>query len=112
MNQVLLTGRVATEPKQLGSKTPACCFRVAVKKITRNDTESKAEFFPVIAWAGLAEACQKYLTLGREISVNGRLRTRSYSKGNETRWITEIVADKVEFMGSKREPSTQMAAAN
>jgi single-strand DNA-binding protein len=107
MNQILLTGRVATEPRFSDSKTPICSFRIAVRRSTKAGEDTKTDFFTVVGFGGMADICHKYLTLGREVSVGGRLRNRSYVKDEATHWVTEIVADKVEFLGAKRRDSQE-----
>lgn len=105
MNHVTLIGRVATEPRELGDKKQLCTFRLAVKRSVKNGEDNKADFFTVVTWLGLAGVCKQYLDIGREVSVQGRLRNRSYVKDNETHWVTEVVAEKVEFIGARKRTS-------
>lgn len=106
MNQVLLTGRIATAPKLIDSPSSShrlCTFRLAVKRTfkTKATEEVKSEFFSITTWGGVADACHKYLDVGREVTIGGRLRAHSYTNADGKHWVTEIVAERVEFMGRK-----------
>ena len=62
---------------------------------------------PVVTWRVLAENCAKFLSKGRKVGVSGRIQTRSYDAQNgERRYVTEIVADDVEFLSPKGEGGT------
>lgn len=105
MNKVILTGRLAADPE---SRTTAngvatCTFRLAVQRRFANaQGVREADFLPVIAWKQLAEICTKYLAKGRMVAVEGSIQTRSYdAQDGSKRYVTEIVADNVEFLGSK-----------
>jgi len=52
-------------------------------------------------WGKQAENCEKYLSKGGQVYVEGRLRTSSYEKEGQKHWSTEIVADQVQFLGRK-----------
>jgi single-strand DNA-binding protein len=64
----------------------------------------------VVAWGKLAEFCQQYVTKGRQVYVEGSLRTRTYDdeKGNR-RYFTEIRALTIQLLG-RREETTEAAA--
>ena len=103
MNQVVMAGRLASAPKRFRNEnSQLCTFRIAVKGNYKTGAEAKTDFFPIITWGGLAEACNNHLSMGREVTVNGRLRNRSFTHEGKKYWVTEIIAEKVEFMGSRR----------
>ena len=67
------------------------------------DGEREADFLPVIVWRGQADNCYKYLKKGSKAAVCGSIQTRSYDGSDGTRrYITEIVADEVEFLSSRQ----------
>ena len=106
MNSVILSGNLASEVKTrtTGSGVSTATFRLAVqRKFSNKQGERETDFFDVVVWRKTAEFCGKYLTKGRKVIVNGSLQTRSYDASDGTkRYVTEIVADDVEFADSKQ----------
>lgn len=103
MNRVILIGNLANDPeyKEAGG-VARCSFRLAVqRRYADSSGVRQADFLPVICWRGLAETCAKYLAKGRKCAVEGSLQTRSYeSQDGVRRYVTEIIADNVEFLGT------------
>lgn len=106
MNKVSLVGRLTKAPDvrltpdgaQVGN------FTLAVRRTWKNaDGERKADFIPVVIWRKQAENCAKYLDKGSLVSVEGRIQVRTYEKDGRTRWMTEVVADSVQFLDRKKE---------
>ena len=62
------------------------------------------DFFPVVTWDKLAESCARYLAKGMKVAVVGELQTRSYDKDGTKRYVTEIIADEVEFLSPREAP--------
>lgn len=105
MNLVVQTGRLArdVEVRYTPSNKAVAQFSIAVKKsFLKENEKNTAYFFPVIVWGTQAENCKKYLVKGSLVNVTGELRTRNYeaSDGN-IRYVTEIVANRVEFLDNK-----------
>ena len=107
MNKVILIGNLAADPelRQTSSGLPVCTFRLAVQRRFSNAQGVKeADFFTVVAWRQTAELCSRFLSKGRKCAVVGSLQTRSYDAQDGTkRYVTEIVADNVEFLGSRED---------
>ena len=60
----------------------------------------------IVVWRKQAENCKNYLSQGSQVAVEGRIQTRTYDDNNgQKRYITEVVADNVEFLGSKNSSS-------
>ena len=99
MNLVTLIGRLTRDPelKYSQSGKAFCKFSVAV---TREFNRDEADFINCIAWDKRAETICEYLRKGRRIALQGRLSVRSYEKDGETKWITEVIVDKFEFVDS------------
>ena len=110
MNNVVLIGRLTRDPELryiANSGTPVATFTLAVdrelSKEKRQEMESKgqptADFINIIVFGKSAENCAMYLQKGRLAAVNGRLQSRSYeAKDGTRRYITEVVATRVEFL--------------
>ncbi len=116
MNKVFLIGNLADEPKtsMTAGGTAKCSFRLAVqRKFTNPQTgQREADFIPVVAWRQTGELCTKYLSKGRKCAVCGSIQTRSYdAQDGSRRYVTEVIADEVQFLGSPaRQQGNQEAA--
>src|SRR5918996_5432174 len=65
------------------------------------EQREETEWFNVNAWGRLAELCNQYLTKGRQVYVEGRLRSRSFEgRDGQTRFVNEINLTDVQFLGS------------
>jgi len=82
-------------------------FSLAVnRRFGRNagDQQQTADFIPIIAWEKLAEICGNNLIKGSQVLVEGRMQVRSYeAQDGSKRYVTEVVANEIEFMGSKQQ---------
>ena len=105
MNKVFLIGRLTKDPelRYTGSNTAVASFTVAVNRNFANQNgEREADFIPVVVWRKQAENVKNYLSQGSQVAIDGRIQTRSYDdKDGQKRFVTEVVADNVEFVGSK-----------
>jgi len=105
MNKVVLIGRLTRDPelRYTGSNIPVATFTLAVNRPFSNQQgEREADFINIVVWRKQAENVKNYLTQGSQAAVEGRLQTRSYDDQNgQKRYVTEVVADNVEFLGSK-----------
>ena len=107
INRVILTGNLTKSP-ELSTTTSGisvCKFDIAVQRRFENaNGERETDFFKIIAWRGLADNCGKFLSKGKKAAVVGSLQTRTYDdKDGVKRYVTEIVADEVEFLSPKQE---------
>ena len=105
MNQVILMGRLTKDPDVKYTQTGKVVtqFTLAVERPFKDANGNKeADFIPVVVWGKAAElvgnSCQK----GHRLLVDGRLQIRSYeAKDGSKRWVTEIIANGVEFVEQK-----------
>lgn len=104
MNKVFLIGRLTRDPelRYTGSNVPVATFSIAVNRPFSNQAgEREADFINVVIWRKQAENVKNYMTKGSQVAVDGRIQTRSYDDQNgQKRYVTEVVADNVEFLGS------------
>lgn len=107
MNKVILIGNLASDPetRTTASGITQCSFRLAVQRRFANASGVReADFLPIVAWRQTAELCSKYLLKGRKVAVEGTIQTRSYdAQDGSKRYVTEIIADSVEFLSSRKE---------
>jgi len=107
VNKAIIVGNLGREPElrytQGGS--PVCQLSVATTRAytnKNNDRVEETEWHRVVVWGKSAEHCNTYLGKGRQVYVEGRIQTRSYEdKEGIKRYSTEIVADTVQFLGSR-----------
>ena len=115
MNKVILSGRLVNDPdsRTTSNGTNTCSFRLAVnRRQTNAQGQREADFFQVVCWKGLADIVCKYLAKGRQCIVEGRLQTRQYdAQDGSKRYVTEVIAEEVEFVGNKHEETTAPATA-
>ena len=104
MNNVILIGRLTKDPElsYTQSQTALCKFTVAVDRQSKE--EKTADFIRIVVWGKQAENCDRYLYKGKQVAVNGRIQTGSYKdKSGNTVYTTDVIANNVEFLGSKQE---------
>ena len=105
VNKVILIGNLGADPelKYTPSQRPLCNLRIATTDVYKDKAgvrQEKTEWHRVTVWGDQAENCNKYLAKGRSVYVEGRLQTRSYDKDGQKHYATDIVADRVVFLGS------------
>lgn len=111
MNKVVLIGRLTKDPELRftpGTGTAVATFTIAVDRRFKREGQQEADFIPVVVWGKPAENTANYMSKGRLIGISGRIQTRSYdAKDGSRRYITEVVADEVQFLdwGNKQSNS-------
>lgn len=116
INSVTLVGRLAKDPdlKYTPNGTATCNITVAVNRPFSNQQGNKeADFLNVVVWRKPAENTAMYCKKGSLVGVTGRIQTRSYenSEGKKI-FITEVVADSVQFLDTKNGASQQAPKEN
>lgn len=114
MNKAILIGNLTRDPETRTTQSGIACttFTLAInRRYTDDQGRRQADFIPVVTWRQTAEACARYLAQGRKCAVVGTIQPRSYDAQDGTkRYVTEVVADEVEFLGgqqlSKTPPSS------
>ena len=105
MNKILLIGRLTKDPELRYTQGGAAVasFTLAVNRsFTNQNGEREADFINCVAWQKAAEFVSQYFKKGQQMALEGRLQVRSYDDNNgQRRWVTEVVTEKVEFVGSK-----------
>jgi len=106
VNKVILIGNLGADPevRYLNTGTAVANFRMATTENIRNkegEREARTEWHRVVAFGRLAEICGEYLNKGKQVYIEGRLRTRSWDdRDGNKRWTTEIVANTMQMLGS------------
>ncbi|MDF2676252.1 MAG: ssb2 [Bacillota bacterium] len=119
MNSVVLIGRLSRDPEL--RFVPASGMAVArltlavdkdlfgeKKQQAMSQGKPTADFINITVFGKSAENCANYLAKGSQCAVHGRISTGSYTtQSGEKRYTTDVIADKVEFIGAKGQNSNQ-----
>ena len=111
VNKVFLIGHLGKDPdvRTLESGVKVAMFTLATSEPYRNKENEKVEhteWHNIVAYRGLAEIIEKYVRKGQLVCIEGRIRTRSYEKEGQKKYITEIWADNMQMLGGKKEGSS------
>lgn len=116
MNRVVLVGRLTRDPelRYTPSGVAVATFTLAVNRnFTNQQGEREADFINCVVWRRPAENVANYLKKGSLAGVDGRLQTRSYEDQTGRRvYVTEVVADSVQFLEPKSASSGNNYGAN
>ncbi len=111
MNKVMLIGRLTRDPelRYTPSNIATVSFSLAVnRQFTNQSGVRETDFINVIVWRKQAENVKKYVTKGSLVAVEGRIQTRTYDdKDGKKVYVTEIVADSVQFLEPKGQRSME-----
>ena len=111
MNRVVLLGRLTAKPelRYTPSNVAYTRFSVAVNRpFARQDGTRDTDFINVVAWNKNAETISKYFDKGRQISLEGSIRTNNFTdKEGNKRYTTEVQLDSFEFVESKKQTENQ-----
>jgi single-strand DNA-binding protein len=104
VNRIVLMGNLTADPelRYTPQGTATANFRLAVNRAYRDaggELKEDTQFFNIVSWGKTAELCTQYLNKGRGVLLEGRLNIRDYEREGERRWVTEVVANRVVFLG-------------
>jgi single-strand DNA-binding protein len=115
VNKVILIGNLGKDPEVISfdGGVKKASFSLATSEVYRTrdgqDME-QTEWHNIVLWRGLAEVAEKYLRKGSQIYVEGRIKSRSYEKDGQKRFITEIECDNLTMLGNKN--SSDFSSSN
>jgi single-strand DNA-binding protein len=107
LNKVMIIGNLGQEPEMRFTPggNPVTSFSVAVNRVfkgTDGERKEETEWFNVVTWNNLAENCNRFLTKGQKVYVEGRLHSRSWEgQDGQKRYRTEVIANNVIFLDKK-----------
>ncbi|MHB1389684.1 MAG: single-stranded DNA-binding protein [Thermoleophilia bacterium] len=113
INRVVLTGNLTRDPelRQTPNGKSVCTLGLAVNERYKNEAGEwveKPNFFDIIVWGAQGENCERYLSKGRPVAVDGRLSFRSWEdKDGGKRSKVEVIASTVQFLGSRQDSGNQ-----
>ena len=108
-NKVILMGNLTRDPEMRYTADRRACARFAVAvnnmwKDKNGEKQESVEYINVAVFGPMAESCEKYLSKGRPVMVEGRLHTSSYEAkdGSGKRYSTDVIASGVTFLGGNK----------
>ena len=116
INKVILVGYLGKDPeiRTFENGTKRASFSLATTEYRKDKDGNRievTEWHNIVMWRNLAELAEKYLTKGRQIYVEGRLRTRSWDDANGVkRYITEVETNTFTFLSPPKESSAPTVA--
>jgi len=105
LNRVILIGNLTADPelRYTPGGTARTRFAIAINrqyKDASGQLQEEVTFVPIITWGSQAENCANYLSKGRSVAVEGRLRIDSFENAEgERKKVVEVVASTVQFLG-------------
>ncbi|MBI5504267.1 MAG: single-stranded DNA-binding protein [Deltaproteobacteria bacterium] len=105
LNKVMVLGNLGQDPelRHTANGKAVTTLRLATNESwldASGQRQERTEWHSVVVWGKQAENCKQYLSKGRTAFVEGRLQTRKWQDQNgNDRYTTEIVADRVQFIG-------------
>lgn len=108
LNKVQLIGRLGKDPEVRSTQTgrTVTTITLATSETFGKDADrkEKTEWHKIILWDKLGQLAGNYLRKGRQVFIEGRITYRDYmDRDNQKRYVTEIVANSMVFLGSKDE---------
>jgi single-strand DNA-binding protein len=118
MNKVILIGNLGGDPEKrvTAGGQPVTTFNIATterwKDRTNGQPQERTEWHRIVVWGQQAENCAQYLAKGRQVFIEGRIQTRQWEdKDGNKRNTTEVVAQRVLFLGSQGGSDRKQAAS-
>lgn len=113
INKVILIGRLGADPdiRYSANGTAVAKFNLATNERVpagEGNWEDRTEWHRVVAFGKLAEICGNYLNKGKQVFIEGSLRTQQWEDAQGVkRYTTEIVARDIQFLGGTGDQSAQ-----
>ncbi len=104
LNKIMIIGNLGSEPEMRFTPNgrPVTSFRVATnwRYVTaEGERREETEWFNIVAWGKLAEQCNQFLTKGRLVYAEGRLRTHTWEgQDGQKYYRNEVIANRVSFL--------------
>lgn len=104
VNKVILIGNLGADPelRYTASGTAVAKFRIATNEVyndRQGNRQERTEWHRITAWGKLAEICGQYLSKGRQVYIEGRIRSDTWEQDGVKRYSYEIVADTMQMLG-------------
>lgn len=106
INKVILVGNLGKDPDTFtfegGAKKVSFSLATTEQyKDSKGEKQKITEWHNIVCWRGLADIAEQFLRKGMQVYLEGKIRTRSWEDNGTKKYITEIVADNFQMLGSR-----------
>lgn len=107
INKAIIVGRLGRDPEIRYSQqgTAVVNFSVATSEEwydkASGEKKDRTQWHRIVVFGKLGENCEKFLSKGRQVYIEGRIQTSDYEKDGQKHYVTDIVANTVQFLGEK-----------
>jgi single-strand DNA-binding protein len=105
INKVILVGNVGRDVEfratQSGQNLAKFSLATTDRRFKDENGNPRTEWHNIVAWGKLAEICDRYVTKGKQLYIEGQIRTRTYEQDGQKKYFTEIHMEQMEMLGSK-----------
>lgn len=110
-NKVILVGNLGKDPESrfTAGGTQVVTFSLATTekwKASNGEIREDVSWHNVVTFNKLAEICEKHLTKGKRVYVEGKIKYEKYEKDNVTKYITKIHCEKIEFLSPREDKNS------
>jgi len=112
INKVILVGRISNDItiNKSQSGTSMCNFSIAVDRYMGKDKEKATDFIRCTAFGSTADILGKYAGKGKQVAIEGNIKTGSYEKDGVKHYTQDVQIDKVELLGGKSDGNATQSA--
>lgn len=112
INKVILVGRISNDItiNKSQSGTSMCNFSIAVDRYMGKDKEKATDFIRCTAFGSTADILGRYAGKGKQVAVEGNIKTGSYEKDGVKHYTQDVQIDKVELLGGKSDGNATQPA--
>lgn len=104
VNKVILVGNVGRDVEfratQGGTNIAKFSLATTDRRFKDENGNPRTEWHNIVAWGKLAEICDRYVTKGKQLYIEGQIRTRTYEQDGQKKYFTEIHAEQMEMLSS------------
>jgi single-strand DNA-binding protein len=111
LNQVTIIGNLGRDPEPFDTKNGRGCRLSVATTYKPKDGEEQTEWHRVVLFGQPADFAIDYLSKGRQVFVQGRLRTSSYEKDGQKHYSTDVIGTRVNALGPKPDAAKPAAHA-
>jgi single-strand DNA-binding protein len=117
VNKVILVGNVGKDPeiRHLDSGVAVASFSLATSEsynAKNGERVTTTEWHNIVLWRGLADVVEKYVKKGMKLYIEGKITSRQYEKDGQTKYFTEIVANNMVMLDSRKTQNEPLDNAN
>jgi len=103
----MIIGNVGKEPEMRFTPSGKNVVSFSVACNEKHGENETTEWFNIVAWNKTADLCNQYLSKGQQVFIEGRLQTRTWETEGVKHYKTEVVANKVIFLGQRKQAEVE-----